>query len=675
MPLRHEIDWPLRARTMSPPRKKWGRGRLSQSFVWLLGGLLGWQSEAYAAEPKPVARLDLLCPAVQHLLQEGAAVEKPKQIPGTELGLSSFIATLRAEKPAIKNKTDYTQAQLADLSQSVQQLGADCVLAQKGELTKLSLNRLLHDDIKVKQQNQIVFLSSVLQASMSRQFDELAKEAKRRTMPNLQPLARTRRPFVVPESRWGARQTQEEEFGDTLLSMAALELLKKEQDKVLCGPFKTYLENWCSAFKSDPLSSLLGGARYLKAAAQNDIDHLPLQAFNKSAKLDIPQALIKLGLIFFDRVLSGRTPEDTVQDLSDERLNELLASVPDDAKKEKATLLHSLKMARELFRIAASVKSSDVESETDFYRDVVVFSLITDTLGQELKEDDYPSVHRWVRRSLRKMESFHNNSSGPLWSRKAPPRDQIKHAEDVLKTFIEVARCSEPNDLGWSEIFRVIPFGESLLQRDATDEIAKATALLLDRPGDVTLPSEVFGALTLLGSVASARDSREIAGAINAKSSPSNSYQAKRERVTVSVDALLGVTSGFEWLKERRKGFGEMPFLGPSLPLGVHLTHNGKSSVNGLFMSVLDAGAPATFRLFRQDNREGEEAQISPNPSLGSLLSPGLFATWNPTVTPFTLALGFSFVPDLRTISRGGARSKSGVTRVHAFIAYDIPLF
>jgi len=149
-----------------------------------------------------------------------------------------------------------------------------------------------------------------------------------------------------------------------------------------------------------------------------------------------------------------------------------------------------------------------------------------------------------------------------------------------------------------------------------------------------------------------------------------------------TITGLFGFLGAYEFPVERTASDEAAPggiTLAPSLALGVDLHGGLGKSRFGLFVSVLDLGALATFRLVEPDPASNEaQAEQAPEVRFEQVLAPGVYPYFG--IGPFDMGLAVGFVPSLRAAQDRETRDIESldVVRVGLFLAVDIsvlPLF
>ena len=158
---------------------------------------------------------------------------------------------------------------------------------------------------------------------------------------------------------------------------------------------------------------------------------------------------------------------------------------------------------------------------------------------------------------------------------------------------------------------------------------------------------------------------------LNTLADPPGSTRLKRtESFTVGLNAYLGATVGWdEWTTNR-----DLPVdagsttLTPSMPAGSTISSllgREKKASFSLFLSFLDLGALLDFRA---DSDALGESIVN----FRNVFKPGLQVHWNIPKTPFYLAIGGQYGPQVREIS--GERVNFTATRFFGGFGIDVPI-
>jgi hypothetical protein len=198
--------------------------------------------------------------------------------------------------------------------------------------------------------------------------------------------------------------------------------------------------------------------------------------------------------------------------------------------------------------------------------------------------------------------------------------------------------------------------------RQLNNKIAKQTGNFIKKYGN------------LMSNVAKAKTSEEVAAAIEAAALPVGSYSIKRRsKFNISLNSYVGLFVGHEKIRGVDSAFKPNSF-GITAPIGIAIStglgRNSKSSSSlSLFVSLIDLGAPVSFR-FKDDKTESV-----PTIQLKDIFSPGVFVSVGIPRTPLAFGVGWQMGPVLRKIDASvAAKAASNYSRVSLTLAVDIPL-
>ena len=190
---------------------------------------------------------------------------------------------------------------------------------------------------------------------------------------------------------------------------------------------------------------------------------------------------------------------------------------------------------------------------------------------------------------------------------------------------------------------------------------------------------------SFMAAVAEADSSDEIKEAIEAIALPAGSSRIKRETAfNVSLNGYLGPFAGGEVLYELEDDKAAFS-VGPFAPVGIganfgirpkrkNPTNGGKSF--SIFLSVIDVGAIAAFRIDEQKNASSQNENVSdfPQIKLQNIIAPGLFGILGLGKSPFSLGAGVQLGPTLRKITNPSNPNDNFYLRYSGFFTVDIPI-
>ena len=229
-----------------------------------------------------------------------------------------------------------------------------------------------------------------------------------------------------------------------------------------------------------------------------------------------------------------------------------------------------------------------------------------------------------------------------------------------------------------SAIINVREIYDTLFYRAVNDTIAATDKHKFQDLLDKMLK---YGAVA--ASVAEAKNSDEVAAAIEAAALPAGSSRIKREsHFNVALNAFVGINAGHEYITQDGSEIGKKSFfntVGVSAPIGVALSWGqlGKGFNEGkggssftLFASLIDLGAVTSFR-FTNDSI----AKL-PTIQLKDILAPGLFVSYGLRRSPINFSGGYQFGPLLRKVGEETNETLSNAYTRWVIAAHvDIPFF
>jgi hypothetical protein len=172
---------------------------------------------------------------------------------------------------------------------------------------------------------------------------------------------------------------------------------------------------------------------------------------------------------------------------------------------------------------------------------------------------------------------------------------------------------------------------------------------------------------------ASKNEKTDISELINNYALPVSSYRIKRSSTySWDLSAYPGLYGGYEFGESKSFSFGI------TAPIGFSYSRKRKnsktnisSSSNSIFLSVIDIGAPISYR-FENDEAEG----LPENIKLDQIFAPGIFYVYGFKNSPLAVTAGFQFTPLLRSIKNGSNElDAKNVARFQVGLSVDIPIF
>jgi len=192
---------------------------------------------------------------------------------------------------------------------------------------------------------------------------------------------------------------------------------------------------------------------------------------------------------------------------------------------------------------------------------------------------------------------------------------------------------------------------------------------------------QIFKYGTFMASVVQAENSDEVKTIIESVALPPGSFRTKREsKFNFSMNSYLGFTAGWEIITNADNKWHPNNFA-LSAPVGLSLSWGGikkkdpnkknaeKGSANGMFLSVIDIGALASFRF------ADESSAVVSTVELKNVLAPGLFYTHSFRNAPISLLIGGQMGPLLRDVSAIDFKPEDNIYyRVGFSLVVDIPI-
>jgi hypothetical protein len=186
---------------------------------------------------------------------------------------------------------------------------------------------------------------------------------------------------------------------------------------------------------------------------------------------------------------------------------------------------------------------------------------------------------------------------------------------------------------------------------------------------------------SFMASIVQAENSEDVQTIIESTAMPAGSFRVKREsNMNVSVNGFLGFFGGYEFIENAENNFPNNFAL--SAPIGISITkgacsklvlnkkNKDKGLAHGLFVSIIDIGALASFR-FADDSSE-----VASKVELKHILAPGIFYSLHFRNSPLTLTLGGQMGPLLREVTASDFKTEDNFYyRVGFSLVVDIPLF
>lgn len=227
---------------------------------------------------------------------------------------------------------------------------------------------------------------------------------------------------------------------------------------------------------------------------------------------------------------------------------------------------------------------------------------------------------------------------------------------------------------------------EAVRKADYVRAIISLTLMAQDMGAEDNTPAWLKKYGPFIGQIATARNPEEVQKALEAAAVPVGGFRMKRGngKANITLNGYLGLQGGYEWLGAAELPSAGSPRLGLFGPIGIEgsigFGQDCKQSI-GLFVSVLDVGALADFRLnaAAPSSAEGEpQVTVDQVPTFGfaQVFSPGAYLVYGVPNWPLVLGAGVSLTPQLRRVNFVESDISRDVSslRVGAFAAIDVTL-
>ncbi|TPG38394.1 hypothetical protein [Flavobacterium pectinovorum] len=228
----------------------------------------------------------------------------------------------------------------------------------------------------------------------------------------------------------------------------------------------------------------------------------------------------------------------------------------------------------------------------------------------------------------------------------------------------------------------LIGFNSALAQKNYAECILLSTNLLQQLfysevdsdTSDKKVIKEFFYYSNFLADIIAASESgnsENVKKIVENYAMPVGSYRIKRSYShSWDISAFPGLYLGYEFDSSQSMSYGI------TAPVGISFSrkHNRKvkdSSCSTFFLSVIDIGAPFSYR-FTNDDAQGLPQEIK----WEQIFSPGFFYIYGFKNTPISLSLGGQFTPLLRDIEDDkNVLKEENVFRLSLGLMVDIPIF
>ncbi|SNR16637.1 hypothetical protein [Tenacibaculum jejuense] len=168
--------------------------------------------------------------------------------------------------------------------------------------------------------------------------------------------------------------------------------------------------------------------------------------------------------------------------------------------------------------------------------------------------------------------------------------------------------------------------------------------------------------------VALSNNAKDVENALESFALPAGSSSAK-EKVNsyFSINSYPGILFGKEFTTN-----DNAEHIGITAPVGIYAQlWKSEKTTWGLFVPIIDIGAPVRFRF--DDNKNTETL---PDFDFNDIFSPGLYISIGLNNSPFAFNAGIQYGPKLRGIDNGsGVLTNIEAYRVGVGVVIDIPLF
>lgn len=244
------------------------------------------------------------------------------------------------------------------------------------------------------------------------------------------------------------------------------------------------------------------------------------------------------------------------------------------------------------------------------------------------------------------------------------------------------AHCTPASPLYRNSAHRVVEIIEAIQKKDYSTGFRKSFQVIEELSTTrIALPPGLTKIALMASDIANADSVSEIKKILDGAILPVGSFRVKREsNFSVHVNAYPGLSAGIEFVDKgglKNKGAAH---ISPFVPLGFDLswgkTKNSKSKSNGIFISLVDLGTVASYRIQNQESDENKAAE-TPDIKWQQLISPGLFYVHGVKDSPLSWGFGGQLNPSLREITDQNEvkLNKANAIKLSLFLSVDIPLF
>ncbi|WP_289057288.1 hypothetical protein [uncultured Flavobacterium sp.] len=228
----------------------------------------------------------------------------------------------------------------------------------------------------------------------------------------------------------------------------------------------------------------------------------------------------------------------------------------------------------------------------------------------------------------------------------------------------------------------IIGFNSALAQKDYAECILLSANLLQhllyngqnDDLEDRKIIKEFFYYSNFLADIIAASESgnsENVKKIIENYAMPVGSYRIKRSYShSWDLSAFPGIYMGYEFDSSKSWSYGITAPVGISFSRK-HFRKKKDSSCSTFFLSVIDIGAPFSYR-FANDQAQGLPEQIK----WEQIFAPGLFYIYGFKNTPISLSFGGQITPLLREITdQNNVLMEENIFRLSLGLLVDIPIF
>ncbi len=487
--------------------------------------------------------------------------------------------------------------------------------------------------------------------------------------------------------------------------------LSQQLKKTLCeGKARPYYRNVCVALGDlDVKLQLAAMGAYIQAAAQRDLEDLPDALLEQTAckpSARVPElTAARLGLSFYRESKSSRHPLELSRNLQHVQLacatgpcSELMEVI-----KVGSRLMEAIQRQSGWERLPLAAPD-DIRWRHHALGTLLSFEKLQHIT---LSEGDFATGLNFIDSALHEVvdisSAIQQLRDDPKGSKALDLGVQVSRSVSV---FIQLGIEGGQRWAGLSATQtrpllvarEVARFGEHAMDDLRPGPLALALSDLLvslrTHVPELQLPPAVGQVMPFVVELANATTSDHVAKALETAAAPVGGYQGKFERFTVSLNALLGVSGGFEWLDDGTQ-VTNSPILGLIAPVGVHAAGPVSDNVHlGVMASVLDLGNLAAVRLDNETQTGATRTSVE-NPSrvsFAQVFGPGFYGTLGLGLgttprSPFLIGAGVSLVPGgrevttttTRTTPEGGVETVTSTTtetavRASIFLAVDVTL-